>query len=222
MRFTGPGGIGALVMAAGAGRRMGHRPKCLLQRDGVPLIERTVRLLIGAGLAPVVVLGHHADRIEPVLQRLREALDDPGQLRWVRNPDPDAGQGGSTRCGLAALPTDLDGVLIALADQPLLEADDVLALLSAWERRDEAVDLLLPEFDGQPGHPIVIGARVRQAVAAASGAAGVREWRRAHADRVRKLPIHHPRCTRDVDAPEDLHTLAQQHGVDLRWPEESA
>ena len=112
------GRVGAIVMAAGAGRRMGYRPKCLLQRDGVPLIERTVRLLIGARLAPVVVvLGHHADRIEPVLQRLRDALDDPGQLQWVRNPDPDTGQGGSTRCGLAALPTELDGVLIALADQ---------------------------------------------------------------------------------------------------------
>jgi len=217
------GRVGAIVMAAGAGRRMGYRPKCLLQRDGVPLIERIVRLLIGAGVAPVVVvLGHHTDRIEPVLQCLRVALDDPAQLHWVRNPEPDAGQGGSTRCGLAALPTDLGGVLIALADQPLLEAVDVLALLSAWERGDEATDLLLPEFDGQPGHPIIISAKVRQAVAAASGAAGVREWRRAHADRVRKLPIHHPRCTRDVDTPDDLHTLAQEHGVHLRWPEDES
>ncbi len=217
------GRVGAIVMAAGAGRRMGYRPKCLLQRDSVPLIERTVRLLIGARLAPVVVvLGHHADRIEPVLQRLRDALDDPGQLQWVRNPDPDTGQGGSTRCGLAALPTELDGVLIALADQPLLEAADVLALLSAWERRDEMVDLLLPEFDGQPGHPIVIGATVRQAVADASGAAGVREWRRAHADRVCKLPVHHPRCTRDVDTSEDLRTLAQEHGVRMHWPDDES
>lgn len=215
------GGIGAVIMAAGAGRRMGYRPKCLLRLGGVPLIERSVRLLIGAGVAPVVVvLGHHAERIEPVLRRLQDTLDEPGQLQWVRNPDPDAGQGGSTRCGLAALPADLDGVLIALADQPLLEAADVLALLSAWDHRDEAVDLLLPEFDGQPGHPIIISAAVREAVMAASGAAGVREWRRAHPGRVRKLHVTHPRHGVDVDAPEDLATLAAQYGVRLDWADD--
>ena len=43
--------VGAVVMAAGAGRRMGRRPKALLLRDGVPLIERTVRWLLASGVA---------------------------------------------------------------------------------------------------------------------------------------------------------------------------
>ena len=215
-----PGGIGAIVMAAGAGRRMGYRPKGLLRRDGVPLIERTVRLLLGAGVAPVVVvLGHHAELIEPILFSLRESLDEPAQLHWVCNPDPDAGQGGSTRCGLAALPPEPDGVLIALADQPLLEAADVQALLTAWAQRDAATELLLPEFGGQPGHPIVISTRVRQAVMEMSGAAGVREWRRAHPERAQKLRVTHPRHVVDVDAPEDLARLAAEYGVRLNWPE---
>lgn len=217
------GQVGAVVMAAGAGRRMGYRPKSLLQRDGVPLIERTVRLLLGAGVAPVVVvLGHHAARIEPVLRRLRQVLEAPERLQWVHNPQPDAGQGGSTRCGLAALPPDLDGVLMALADQPLLAAEDVAAVLAAWRRRGPDTDLLLPRHGETPGHPLVLGAAVRAAVTGMQGADGVREWRRGHPRRVAVLPVDHPRCTLDVDTEAALAELVREHGVVLQWPPDLA
>ena len=62
--------MGAVLMAAGAGRRMGYRAKSLLRReDGKPLIAHHLRALVAAGLSDVVVvLGHHADRIGEVLQ----------------------------------------------------------------------------------------------------------------------------------------------------------
>ena len=209
--------IGAVVMAAGAGRRMGYRPKALLRRDGVPLIERTLRLLLASGIQPiVVVLGHHAERIEAVLQALRPTLDDPNGLHWVRNPDPDSGPGDSLRCGLAALPPALDAVLVALADQPLLQAEDVRTVRAAWQARPPGIELVLPTHQGQPGHPLLFGRALRRAVQAGQGAAGVREWRRAHPGQVLALPVDHARCTFDVDTPEDLLALQQQHGVVLQ------
>ena len=51
--------MGAVVLAAGAGRRMGHRPKCLLQLNGRSLIDRQLEAVFQAGLVSVlVVLGH--------------------------------------------------------------------------------------------------------------------------------------------------------------------
>ena len=211
--------VGAVVMAAGAGRRMGHRPKSLLLRDGVPLIERTVRLLLASGVATVVVvLGHHAAVIEPVLRRVQGSLPDPDALQWAVNPAPDEGQGGSLRTGLVALPPTLDAVLVALADQPLLLVEDVRNVLAAWAQRPAGIELLAPQFEGQPGHPIVFDSAVRAAVMQAEGAAGVREWRRAHAERVQPWPVQHARHTTDVDTPEDLQTLERMHGVRLQWP----
>ena len=212
--------IGAIVMAAGAGRRMGYRPKCLLQNEGMPLIERTLRLLLQSGVAPVVVvLGHHAERIELVLQRLRDTLGAPERLQWVHNAEPDAGQGGSTRCGLAALPPDLDGVLVALADQPLLQAQDVRAILDAWAGRAPGVELVLPTHQGQPGHPLVFGPAVRRTVAAGQGGEGVRDWRRTHAAQVQALTLDHARCTTDIDTEADVARLAAEQGVQLNWAE---
>ena len=196
---------------------MGDWPKCLLERDGMPLIERTVRLLLDAGTRPVVVvLGHHAAQIEPVLRRVRETGRDPDALRWVVNPNPDVGPGGSLRAGLAALPHEVPAVLVALADQPLLCDGDVDDLLRAWRARGADVALLVPRFGGQPGHPLVFDARVGEAVRAQPPAQGLRDWRLQHPQQVAWLDVAHPRHTTDADTLDDLARLAREHHVRLR------
>ncbi len=203
-------------MAAGAGRRMGHRPKALLRRGGQSLIARQIGLLRGAGIQRVVVvLGHHAPRVAAELQ----ALQSSDGLTWVINPDPDAGPGSSLRAGLAALPTDVESVMVLLADQPLLEPQDLAAVMRAWRARAPGIELVLPQCQGQPGHPLVFGPPVRRAVMQqAADGMGVRDWRRANPDRVQPLVVDHPRYTRDVDTPEDLAALQEEFGVRLEWP----
>ena len=212
-------GLGAVVMAAGAGRRMGGRPKSLLLRDGEPLLLRHIRLLAEAGAGDiVVVLGHHAPRLTRVLEQAHPPAGT--RVRWVNNPTPDLGPGASLRCALAALPAQLPQVLVTLGDLPLVEAGDVQAVVQAWDRRAPGVELVLPVHDGQPGHPLALGDAVRQAVMQAEGGAGVREWRRAHAEQVQALAVEHARCTTDVDGPGDLQRLREAYGVELTWPED--
>ena len=213
--------VAAIVMAAGAGRRIGDRPKSLLQRDGETLISRQLRLLAQAGVRQtVVVLGHHAERIQPVLEQLQARPEHVG-LRWTLNPAPDEGPGSSLRCGLGALANGLAGVLVLLGDQPLLQAQDLRAVLDAWAARAPGVELVLPVHAGQPGHPLVFGPLARRAVLAASGGAGLREWRRAHPQQVQALAVDHVRCTTDIDTEFDLARIATEHGVRLAWPDTS-
>ena len=209
--------IAAIAMVAGAGSRFGHQPKSLLQRDGEPLIARQLRLLAEAGIEQtVVVLGHHAPRVAPVLAALK-AKPEYAALTWVCNPSPNDGPGSSLRCGLAALPVDLDGVLVLLGDQPLLEVQDIRAVLSAWLDRAPHIELVVPTHAGQPGHPLVFGPQARQAVQAASATTGLRDWRRAHPRQVQSLAVDHLRCTTDIDTQVDVARLAAEHGVSLAW-----
>lgn len=215
-------GIGAVIMAAGAGRRMGNVPKSLLLRDGEPLLLRQIRLVREAGAGTVVVVvGHHAERLAKVLDAFRLTSGpqtDPPYLRRVANPDPDRGTASSLCCGLAALPADLATWLVLLGDQPLLEAVDVRAVLDAWNARAAGIDLVVPQHAGQPGHPVAFGREVRDAVVHAYGAQGVREWRRAHPQAVALLPVAHARCTTDVDTMSDVERLRAASGVDLALP----
>lgn len=216
-------GIGAIVMAAGAGRRMGAVPKALLLRDGEPLLVRQVRLAAAAGATHiVVVLGYHADRLARVLDQASACASNPcagARFNRVVNPAPDEGTGSSLRCGLGALPTSLSTYLVLLGDQPLLEVDDVQSMLAAWWERLPCIQLVVPQHAGRLGHPVAFGPEVRGEVMHASGNRGVREWRLAHPERVLILSAEHARFTTDVDAPEDLDRLRVESGVQLAWPE---
>lgn len=208
--------VGAVLLAAGAGRRMGGVPKSLLLRDGEPLLVRQVRLLAQAGAGHIaVVLGHHAERLLPVLRTVDAGA---ARLTWATNPAPDAGPGASLRCGLAALPGGVDTVLVALADQPLLELGDLQAVLHAWRQRAPGIGLVVPTYAGQPGHPIALGSVLRAAVLQMPDGQGVREWRRAHPEQVHCLAVAHARHCTDVDTPQDLEQLRRAWGVKLETP----
>ena len=169
--------VGAVLLAAGSGSRIGHRPKCLLELGGVPLIRRQLIALSGAGVDElVVVLGHHAEAIEPLVQSFPVTL--------VRNPDPDAGQVSSQRLGLAALAGKLDAVIVALADQPLLNAQDITALIGAWKKRHAGAQVVHPLVNGERGNPVIFDAEVRSQVLAGSADMGCRQWQAAHPERV--------------------------------------
>jgi nicotine blue oxidoreductase len=102
-----------------------------------------------------------------VLERLREAPVDevvvvagayPLELdgaRVVECADWELGPGGSLRCGLAALAQDSEAAVVVLADGPRLAPAAVDRVLEAWRASD--APLVAASYDGDRGHPIVIG-----------------------------------------------------------------
>jgi molybdenum cofactor cytidylyltransferase len=203
--------VGAVLLAAGAGSRLGHKPKCLLELGGVPLIRRQLIALSGAGVDEVVVvLGHHAELIEPAVQAFPVTV--------VRNPNPDDGQVSSQRLGLAALTGKLDAVIVALADQPLVNAQDITALIGAWKKRPEGAAVVFPEVKGERGNPVIFGAEVREQILAGAANVGCRQWQAAHADAVAPFVTDNRRYKVDIDTPEDLERFERETGHALRWP----
>lgn len=203
--------VGAVLLAAGAGSRIGGRPKSLLELGGVPLIRRQLIALSGAGVDEVVVvLGHHAEHIEPVVQ------DFPVSV--VRNPAPDDGQVSSLRLGLQALTGKLDAVLVALADQPLLNAQDLTDVIGAYKKRPAGTQVVVPTVDGLPGNPVMFAADVRDAVLSGDARLGCKQWQAAHPDQVHRWSTPNRRYRIDIDSEEDIAQLAATTGHHLRWP----
>lgn len=203
--------VGAVLLAAGAGSRMGGRPKALLELGGVPLIRRQLIALSGAGVDEVVVvLGHHAEHIEPVVQ------DFPVTL--VRNPQPDDGQISSLRMGLQALTGKLDAVLVALADQPLINAQDIGALIGAYKKRSEGISVVVPQVHGEPGNPVIFSADVREQILQGDANVGCRQWRAAHPEAVAPFVTDNRRFLVDLDTLDDIERFERDTGHALRWP----
>lgn len=202
--------VGAVLLAAGAGSRLGGRPKSLLELGGVPLIRRQLIALSGAGVDEVVVvLGHHAEAIEAAVR------DFPVTL--ARNPAPDDGQASSVRIGLQALTGKLDAVVVALADQPMINAQDITALIGAFKKRGEA-SMVVPRVAGEPGNPVIFEAELRDQWLAGDANAACRRWREANPERVCWLDTDNQRYRVDIDTPEDLARFTERTGHALRWP----
>ncbi len=203
--------IGAVLLAAGSGSRLGGRPKSLLELGGVPLIRRQLIALSGAGIDEVVVVtGHHARQIEPAVQ------DFP--VTMVRNPRPDEGQTSSQRLGLAALAGKIDAVIVALADQPMLNAQDITALIGAWKKRPEGIAVVYPEVGGERGNPVIFSAEVREQILAGGADFGGRQWQAVHPAAVAPFVTDNRRYRVDIDTPEDLARFERDTGHALRWP----
>jgi molybdenum cofactor cytidylyltransferase len=203
--------VAAVLLAAGAGTRMGYKPKSLLELDGVPLIRRQIMALQSAGVTElVVVLGHHANEIAPLLKDFAITL--------VTNPSPDASPISSQRLGLESLMGQNDAVLMALADQPLIETPDIQQLLDAFTQRPDRKNLLYPRVQGQPGNPVIFTAAVRSEILACPPAVGCKQWRQQHAQQAHAFDCDNLHFVQDVDTPEDVDTLRQSSGRQLQWP----
>ncbi len=201
--------IAAVLLAAGSGSRMGLKPKSLLVLNGEPLIRRSARQLLDAGVSQlVVVLGHYAADIEAPLQGL--------PVHKVYNPDPDQGLVSSQRLGLQALSDTTDTVIMSLADQPLLTTQDIQTLLHAFAPSTQ--DMLFPFVNGQPGNPVLLSARARLEILAGESQFGCKEWRQSHAAQTLKLTTENLHFVTDLDRPEDIADFEKQYGMKLQWP----
>jgi molybdenum cofactor cytidylyltransferase len=158
--------IAAVVLAAGASRRMG-RPKQLLPLPGGTVLSTVVsRLLESSVDRVVVVLGHEAE----VIRRGSGLPADP-RVAVVVNADHAEGMASSLRSGVAAC-ADAEAVVVALGDQPGIEPSVVTRLVSAFRA---GARLAVPVQGERRGHPVLFDRSLYAELLALRGDRGARE-----------------------------------------------
>jgi CTP:molybdopterin cytidylyltransferase MocA len=183
---------GAVVLAAGASRRLGH-PKQLVEIDGEPLLRRVVRAVLATEPRDAVaVLGHDADRIAAALEGLK--------IRQVRIDDADEGMSASLRAGIAALDAGCAGALVVLTDQPSLGAPHLEAICAAW--RATPTRAVASAYADVLGVPALLPRGWFSDVAALRGDTGARALLRAKRHEVIAIPA--PDLANDIDMPDDV------------------
>jgi len=178
--------IAGLVLAAGAGRRLG-RPKAEVVLGGVRLIDRAVNTLRAGGCDQVFAVVRSAD------VRADGATTVP-------NPAADDGMGSSVRTGMAALPDDTEAVVLTLVDLPDITPAEVRAMIG-WYRNGASI--IAARRAGTRSHPVLVA---RRWFSAFSGAAhddqGSRAFFGTHWDDIDFLD--YPDVILDIDTPADL------------------
>ncbi|MEU6479984.1 nucleotidyltransferase family protein [Streptomyces sp. NPDC047017] len=191
--------VAGLVLAAGGGRRLGGRPKALLEHRGRLLVDHAADVLRAAGCRRVhVVLGARARDV-----RARAAL---AGCVLVDNPDWEEGMGSSLRAGLESLAgTGARAALVSLVDQPGIGAAAVARVRAAY--RDES-SLASAAYDGVRGHPVLFGSAHWAGIfASAHGDRGARAYLKEHAAGLTLVECGDVAAAWDIDTEADLGHL---------------
>jgi CTP:molybdopterin cytidylyltransferase MocA len=187
--------IAGLILAAGAGSRYGHSPKLLADLGGRPLLEHAIEAQCSVPeLEPIaVVLGAHS---AVILEKVDFMRARPVECASWRK-----GISASLRCGIEAV-ADAERVILTLGDEPLMSPEIIATFLDAPVGARAT-------YDGQPGHPVVLGAEQLRAVGTLTGDRGARELLRGGPT----IECGGLGLRGDVDTPEDLAEIRLRAGA---------
>jgi CTP:molybdopterin cytidylyltransferase MocA len=192
--------LAALILAAGKSQRMGRLKPMLPLGDGC-VLERVVGTFRAGGVDVVIVVtGHRAEALQPVLARLA--------VHSVANPDYRRGMFSSVQTGLRALPIACRAVFIHPVDIPLIHPQTVRRMAAAYFETTTAV--LHPTFHGRRGHPTLIHRDLVPDILSWQGEGGLRAFLTGRATDSRELSVADEGILLDMDTVEDYRGLVSR------------
>ena len=167
--------VAAVVPASGRSSRFGS-DKRLALIDGVPMLQRVVRLMTEAGAKPVIVVDN--------------------------NPDPDRGMFSSIQIGLAqAVKGGAEVVLVHPADMPFVRADTIRAVIDECTRTGRAV---CPRYRAKRGHPLAFPSTLARQLLTVNPSTPLNEAFAAIGLVRHELDVEDPGVLKDIDTRADL------------------
>ena len=187
-----PVAIHCIILAAGGSRRFGS-PKQLARVDGKSLLQATIgHATDSLGTAVTVVLGAHAAEIVETLL--------PNNAGVLINRNWQEGIASSIRTGVNSLPGACNGLLLAVADQPLVGSLIFQRLIAAWRRLPRQI--IASQFASTTGLPAIFPRWCFPDLSELRGDQDAQIVIRRYANHVVRLA--HPEAQVDINYPEDL------------------
>lgn len=154
------------VLAAGSSKRTGAHHKLLAQFEGMPLVRRSAQIAADIeGVQAIVVTGYRE-------ARMREALSGL-DVTIKHNPDYIAGISSSIRSAMRAVSDECVGLLVHLADMPLVERPHLYSMIHAFEEHGGKV-IVRATSSGRPGNPVLLPRKLFPQIEGLEGDVGAR------------------------------------------------
>ncbi|HEV7378754.1 MAG TPA: nucleotidyltransferase family protein [Dyadobacter sp.] len=191
---------GLLILAAGNSSRLGE-PKQLLPYKGKTLIANVVDSGITANLQPVIVVtGAYSESISPEIAH--------SSVIVIHNERWQDGMSSSIRAGISAaqkIPS-LQGIILAVSDQPFVQSDLFLALIETAKSTRKGI--VASFYDGTMGTPVLFDGQYFDALMNLKGAEGAKKLIKKFAEDVASTSFELGGI--DIDTQEDYRKLTSR------------
>ena len=169
--------------------------KLLLPLKEKPVARHCLETIIASGIEDIViVLGMDGDPLAKAVDGL------PVRIAFNRNIESDMAE--SVRAGLHQVDTGSSGVLICLADHPLVSVETFRTLVRS--HIEDPDKIMIPSFLGRRGHPTLFPMPVVREIFSLQS---LREVVHKDPDRVSVIPVTDEGGILDMDTPEDYKKI---------------
>lgn len=192
------------------GREVRHLrvPKQILPFGETTVLGRTVQAYLEAGVSEVIlVLGYKADLIESTLGPL------PPKVRIVKNPLFDEGMGSFLRAGVRELPAGARAFCLGLGDQPILPAELIRELASAFAESGKKI--LVPVHQRSLGLPAFLHASLADEILNLPVRGELWDLIVRHGDDLVDHPTGYTAVLRSIEDQDDYHEMLRIAGLPI-------
>lgn len=192
--------IAVLIMAAGASRRMEGIKQLMPWKDSNFLVETIKTVQKSDATSVNVVLGSNADLIASTCQLTEMNIHVFTNTHW------DKGLGNSIAHGVQSLLKQhepYNGILICLADQPLLEHQHLNNLIDQFEKNTSKI--IATDYNTKAGVPVLFPTLHFKALSQLDGDFGAKDYLNKHTNNI--ISLNAARQIKDIDTTREYEQL---------------
>ncbi|WP_299302840.1 nucleotidyltransferase family protein [uncultured Litoreibacter sp.] len=186
--------VSAILLAAGASRRMRGADKLTEHVRGMPLLRDRALMLLGSGISQLVVV------LPPAKTDRADVIRDV-ECSQVINADATSGMASSIKCGVSELSSTANAAMILPADMPDLTSADIDTLLAAHVMTPDRI-IRATSSDGVAGSPVVFPRALFPRLQALEGDESGRTILVQNHEMIDLVPLPSTHATLDLDTPE--------------------
>lgn len=187
-----PKTVASVILAAGKSSRMNF-PKALVEVHGRSFLSTIIDAHLTASLPVHIVLGADQDQIQRSV--------DMSNIPVFVNLKPDQGPLSSLQIALDEL-GDYGAILVHPVDHPLVTAQTLVDLTLHFQKNPDGI--LIPEFHGKKGHPVLFPSRFYGELKAAPLQEGARWVVHHNTMSVVPVPVEDPGILQNINTPNQL------------------
>lgn len=191
--------IGAIILAAGSSRRFGDDKRKAVLDKGDSVLVRTINNVASILDSTLVVL-RFGDR--QYADELSDTIEQPN-VAYFLAPDSAMGMAHSLSNSIHTV-SDLDAIIVFLADMPYIQPDTINKLLAALDAHEGKAPIVVPTLNGTPGHPVIFDQAYFEELQALKGDRGARSVVDAHQENLVLVDVNDPGVLKDIDTLNDL------------------
>ncbi len=199
--------ISAILLAAGQSLRMNGENKLIKEIDGIPLINYSIKNILGSSISEVIVILGHEDK------KIKNIIDRNKKINFIYNDDFKSGMASSIKIGISNISKKADAFFVCMGDMPNVNQNIYNKLIKARYNYNKKLkpqhrkEIVIPTYEGKNGNPILFSKFMKKDIMTIKGDIGAKEIIKLNEKKVLHIPFGGNGVILDFDTQEDFNSL---------------